>query len=206
VEKIIKQLGIFLTVVGVSIYTLLLPRYAYSQYYSQGDVNKSVSIDKKIRPINSDKSVDNIDKDEKLFTEGDSLDFSLLVENTGNQELLDLKVTDYLPAYQNIVFNPGNYGKENSNINWVIDRLGVGESKVFTIRTKIGAVKIDYSQMITNKACVNSNGLSDCDWASFFVTGKSVPSTGSEGILIQSAMALSGAVLALGLRKKTRGY
>jgi len=191
---------------GFLAFGLIMPKLALGQYYSQGETKRSLSIDKKIRPINSNKSFDNIDKDEKSFVEGDSLDFSILVENTGNQELSNLKVNDYLPAYQNIIFNPGNYDKDNVNINWVIDRLGVGESKVFTIRTKIGSIITAYSQMITNKVCVNGDNLSDCDSASFFVTGKSVPSTGSGGILIQSLLGVFGAGIALVVRRFTRGY
>jgi len=191
---------------GFLAFGLIMPKLALGQYYSQGETKRSLSIDKKIRPINSNKSFDNIDKDEKSFVEGDSLDFSILVENTGNQELSNLKVNDYLPAYQNIIFNPGNYDKDNVNINWVIDRLGVGESKVFTIRTRIGEIKSIYAQMITNKVCVNGDNLSDCDSASFFVTGKSVPSTGSGGILIQSLLGVFGAGIALVVRRFTRGY
>jgi len=48
--------------------------------------------------------------------------------------------------------------------------------------------------------------LSDCDSASFFVTGKSVPSTGSGGILIQSLLGVFGAGIALVVRRFTRGY
>jgi uncharacterized repeat protein (TIGR01451 family) len=191
---------------GALVCGLFLPKITLAQYYSQGEVKKSISIDKKIRPINSDISRDNIDKDERTFFEGDSLDFSIVVENTSNQELVDLTVSDFLPSYQNIIFNPGIYDKKIAEINWNIDRLGVGESRVFTIRTRIGEVKSLYAQMLTNKVCVNGDTVSDCDRASFFVAGKSVPSTGAEGILIQSLLGVSGAALALGLRKFARGY
>lgn len=198
--KLISVLASFLAI------GLIMPKEALGQYYSQGETKRSISIDKKIRPINSNKSFDNIDKDEKTFIEGDSLDFSILVENTGNQELLNLNVNDYLPAYQNVIFNPGIYDKNTAKVNWVIDRLGIGESKVFTIRTKIGLINSSNSQMITNKACISGDNLSDCDSASFFVTGKSVPSTGSGGILIQSLLGVFGVGIALAVRKFIRGY
>lgn len=205
-EQISKKIGLVTVIAGFLICSLSLPKFALAQYYSQGEVSKSISIDKKIRPINSDKYLDNIDKDEKTFVEGDSLDFSILVENTGNRDLKNLTIKDFLPSYQNIVFNPGIYNKNVAEIDWSIGNLGIGESKVFTIRTRIGEVKSIYTQMITNKVCVNGDNVSDCDRASFFISGKQVPSTGAPGILIQSLWGLSGAVIALGIRKFARGY
>lgn len=205
-ENLIKQLGIFLAVVGVSVYTLMLPRYAYSQYYSQGEGSKSISIDKRIRPISSDRYFDNIDKAVKVFYEKDIVEFSILVENTGNRDLTNLTLNDFLPSFQNILFNPGVYNKKTSQIDWTIGNLAVGESKVFNIRTRIGEVNGLYTRMLTNKVCVNGDSVSDCDRASFFVGGKSVPKTGAEGILLQSLLGVSAAGIALGLRKFARGY
>ena len=191
---------------GVLISFLFSPQNAFSQYYSSGEGSKSISIDKKVRPINSNKYLDNISQDDKTFFEDNSLDFSILVENTGNRDLTNLTIKDFLPLFQKIIFNPGVYDKNKAEINWSIGNLNVGESKVFTIRTRIGEVKSKYSQMLTNKVCVNGDNVSDCDRASFFVAGKQVPSTGAPWILIQSLLGLSGAVIALGLRKFGRGY
>ena len=102
----------------------------------------------------------------KLF-EDNSLDFSILVENTGNRDLTNLTIKDFCLFSKKIIFNPGVYDKNKAEINWSIGNLNVGESKVFTIRTRIGEVKSKYSQMLTNKVCVNGDNVSDCDRASF---------------------------------------
>lgn len=192
--------------IGFLAFDLIMPKVAFSQYYSQGDTKRSISVDKKIRPINDNKSYDNVGKDDKIFTSGNSLDFSILIENTGNQELTNLKVKDYLPAFQEVVFNPGTYDRNAALISFDIEKLGVGESKLFTIRTKVVGVKSTYTQMLTNKACVNGDNIYDCDQASFFVQGQLVPSTGSGTIILQSLVGISGALIALLMRKISRGY
>lgn len=195
-----KKLFLFLALAGV----LFAPKSVLADAYSQGEVNYSVSIDKKIR-LDKDNSFDNIDKDRKIFVNGDSMEYEIWVENTGKDILYDLVVVDYFPVVNQIILAPGEVKVNGRQITWKVGTLAVGERKTYTIKTRIvNADGANSSQ--TNVVKVSNNNVSDEDRASFFVSGKVMPVTGSNDLLIKSALTLSLALLAFSLRKLARGY
>ncbi|MBP6989288.1 hypothetical protein KBB48_00755 [Candidatus Shapirobacteria bacterium] len=183
---------------------LLFPTAVLADSYSQGEVNYSVLIDKKIRPIDDNKYYDNIGKDQKIFVTGDVMDFSILVENTGKDILRDLIVKDFYPVVNQIILGPGEIDKLNRQITWKIDTLAVGETRNYTIRAKVATDSSSMSQ--TNVVQVSNNNVYDKDTATFFVNKKTTPSTGSNDLFIKSGLTMIMSLAALGLRKIARGY
>ena len=183
---------------------LLTPKSVLADAYSQGEVNYSVSIDKKIR-LDKDNSFDNVEKDRKVFVNDDSLEYEIWVENTGKDILYDLVVVDYFPIVNQIILAPGEISVKDRQITWKVGTLAVGERKTYTIKAKIVNANSANSNQ-TNVVKVSNTNVSDEDRASFFVSGKVMPVTGSNDLLIKSGLTLSLALLAFSLRKLARGY
>jgi hypothetical protein len=183
---------------------LFFPKGVLADAYSQGEVKYQVSIDKKIRPINDSNFYDNIGRDQKIFVTGDLMDFNILVENTGKDILYDLVVKDFYPVVNQIILAPSEIDRINRQVVWKIGTLAVGETRNFTLRAKVATTSGTASQ--TNVASVCNNYVCDRDTATFYVSGKTTPSTGSNDILIKSGIALSLSLVALALRKLARGY
>lgn len=186
--------------------SLLFPSGVLADAYSQGSTDYSISIDKKIRPIDDSNYYDNIGKDQKIFVNGDVVEYTIRVENTGKDILYNLNVKDYYPIVDQIILAPSDIDKVNRQINWKIDSLAAGESKTFTIRAKIFGITLNTAASQTNIASVSNNYVYDKDTATFYVNTKSSPKTGNNDLVIKSSIALSGALLALALRKLARGY
>lgn len=195
-----KKLFLFLALAT----SLLLPSEVFADAYSQGEVNYQVSIDKKIRPINDSNFYDNIGKDQKIFVSEDLMDFNILVENTGKDILYDLVVKDFYPVVNQIILAPSEVDKINRQVTWKIDTLAVGETRNFTLRAKVSTNSASMSQ--SNVVQVSNNYVFDRDTATFFVAGKTSPSTGSNDILVKTGIALTLSIVALALRKMARGY
>jgi hypothetical protein len=188
----------------------LFPRLSQAQYYSQGNNNFNVTIDKKIRPITDSVYYDNIPSAQKVFIERDQIDFELIVENTGDQNLTNLTVKDTLPKYFTPQLYFGTYDKDSSTIQTNIDNLGVGESKVFNIRGMISYLPAsDWAgQLIklTNRADVFNNSASDTDYATYFAEKRVNPVTGADNLVLGSIVSIFTLSTAFGLRRLIRGY
>lgn len=183
---------------------LVFPSGAFADAYSQGEVNYQVSIDKKIRPIDDNNFYDNIGRDQKIFVNGDLMDFNILVENTGKDILYNLVIKDFYPVVNQIILAPGEINRINRQISWKIDTLAVGETRNFTLRAKV--INVNSSMSQTNVVQVCNNDVCDRDTATFYVAGKSTPNTGADDLLIKSGITLTMLFSALALRKLARGY
>lgn len=188
----------------------LFPNVSQAQYYSQGNNNFNVTIDKKIRPITDVNYYDNIPASQKVFIEKDQMDFELIVENTGNQTLTNLTVKDTLPKYFTPQLYFGTFDKNSDVIQTQIDSLGVGESKVFNIRGIVSNLPAsDWANQLvklTNRADVYNNNASDTDYASYFAEKRVNPVTGADSLVLGSLVSLTMLTTAFGLRKVARGY
>jgi len=186
------------------------PGKVQAQYYSQGGNKFNVTIDKKIRPITSQYYYDNIPTTQKVFVEKDQIDFEMIVENTGNQNLVNLTVKDTLPKYFIPQLFPGTFDKDTATIQTKIDQLGVGESKVFNIRGIVSNLPAsDWANQLvklTNRADVFNDNASDTDYASYFAEKRINPVTGAETLVLGSVVSLITLSTAFGLRRLTRGY
>jgi len=182
----------------------VFPKGVLADSYSQEKVEYQVSIDKKIRPINDTKYYDNIGTEQKLFVTGDIMDFNILVRNTGKDILYNLVVTDSYPIVNQVILAPGRIDTKNRTVTWEISSLGVGETRNYMLRAKVATDSAVSSQ--TNVATVRNNNVSDRDTATFYITKKTTPKTGSSDLLIQSVGVVTMALGALGIRKRARGY
>ena len=202
-----KIVSIVLVIAALAVlFSSLFPIKAGAVDYSNEDHRKELLIDKKLRSIHDSEYKDNISSSERVFFEGDVIEFKIKVENTGTGILKNIKVTDNLPPFLKLIFNPGSV---NSNkVEWTIDELKAGESKDYLIRAKIDKSKdVKTLTKETNVTEVRVDELGDRDDASYFIgDGVSIPNTGDAGLLIKTGIVLSSAIGGFLLRKRARGY
>jgi len=174
--------------------------------YQGSETVEGIIVDKKVRDLSDDWLADNIDKSQKIFVDGDRIEFVIVVENNSAVGVTGVEVVDKLPAYLKLVFYPGVYNQSENTIKWKIDSLASGESKKFNIRATIAGVSDRYLQsnplLLENRV----TAANDSDSAKYFVSGKTVPSTGDGEIYLKSIVVLSVLVAGFNLRKFARGY
>lgn len=197
---------------GAFIASILHAKPTFAQYYSQAENIPTVLVDKKIRSVNDDIFYDNITSEQKLFTEGDQIEFKIVVENKGTSTLNNIKLKDTLPKYLTLLFYPGVYNKTTNIVETDIDKLDPGQSKEFYIKAKISdlpstANNSGQKLQLTNIANASISNTSDSDEAKYFVTKSiSIPSTGANDMAAKTAIVLMVTVSTVGLRKLARGY
>lgn len=188
----------------------LMPSKVSAQYYSQSNVNKSISVDKKVRNVNDSQYVDNISADKEVFADDDLVEFKITVLNNGNETLTNVNVGDSLPTNLSLIFYPGTLDKTNNSLKWSIDSLKPQESKDFLIRAKMVNISTllsgESTKKLTNFVEAKANDVSDKDTASIFVGLKTSPKTGDNSLALKTVGVLSILVSCVYLRKYARGY
>lgn len=209
-KNIFSNYNLGIVISAVVLASILGSKPAIAQYYDQSGGGPSITVDKKIRPINDSSFSDNIDPKVKVFGDGEQVEFKITVFNNSNQVLYNVELKDILPKYLTLLFYPGVFNKTDNVVFTVIDQLNAGESKDFYIRANISNVPTTNlavkNILQTNKACASNNLVSDCDEVDYFISGKNIPSTGADDLLIKTVSVLLISMSAVGLRKVARGY
>jgi uncharacterized repeat protein (TIGR01451 family) len=195
-----------ITVLGAV--SALKPNKALAQYYSQGEVQNMITIDKKVRYVNSETFFDNISSSSRVFSDGDIVEFQIKVENTGSETLKNVKITDTLPGNINLIFFPGQYDKNTGKITWNIDVLEKNQNKQYYIRGRVVGIEGGDSryEKRTNTSEAQAENAYDKDTASYYIARKTIPVTGAEDIGLATVVAVVAGLGALSLRKAARGY
>jgi len=151
-----------------------------------------------------------LNSERKVFVEGNFIDFNIVIENSGSEKLNQVEVKDILPKYLELVFYPGTYDKDTNVITWNFYDFNPGALKTYLIRARVKGLPTSKDGKttfkLTNRSEVRSGDLFDSDTASFYVETKTTPSTGNEGLILQTILLATTAVGALGVRKLARGY
>lgn len=211
--KKINKLKIGLSLLAVVVASFSSPKMSLAQYTTKTVVTNPLSIDKLVKPINDEKIkdfVDNIDASKKLFIKGDIFEYKIVVKNIGTSALENITVTDYLPKYVSLVFYPGTFYKKTNEIKFIVEKLEPNQSKEYIVRAKLDQVptaKTAGSKIkLTNRATGRVLGYSDTDTSSIYVALTVVPATGASDILVKTALVLTLAGTAFGVRRFIRGY
>ncbi|HRS23236.1 MAG TPA: hypothetical protein P5562_03715, partial [Candidatus Woesebacteria bacterium] len=92
------------------------PKTVLAQYCCHEE--RSVSIDKKVREISMDHYYDNLDEGTIRFKNGDLIEFSIRVENTGPIDLNNIEVRDILPIGLDLKLYDGQFNQVENKIVW----------------------------------------------------------------------------------------
>ncbi len=192
--------------------SLTKPAKVGAENYSQPAAQQFISVDKKVRSINSKTFFNNIEKSQKVFFEGDVIEYSIAIENTGSVVLNNIAVVDTLPTNLSLIFFPGAYDRTNNKVTLTIDAMKPAEIKTYLIRAKIINTKslnipVNDSVKLTNIVDVRSDtGKTASDQASIFVGTGTIPKTGNSALPIETAIVLGIGLTGYAFRKVARGY
>jgi uncharacterized repeat protein (TIGR01451 family) len=175
-----------------------------AQYYQPGEDKKEIVIDKLIKF--NENYIDNVSASQKVFVNGDMVDFKIKIYNSGNIDLYDIAVEDKLPKYLAVLIHPGTYDKTNSKINWNIDKLAAGETREYFVKSRISNYDLVAELDQINFVDAKNDSVYDSDKASYVIGGKQMPVTGSFSLLFGSVLSLTMLGGGIGIRKYSRGY
>ena len=171
---------------------LIKPAHAY--LYNEGQSTRQLVVDKQIKAVTDSSWHDNLPG--TTFTRGNLIDFRIIVRNSGDQDLDNIKVNDALPNYVKPIFHPGTYNEQQKIISWEIAHLKAGAESTEKIRVQVIKTAQLSSQplAIVNRVEAKSNGLSDADQAQFLVAAGKLPQAGANlaasGIIIAALFSL----------------
>lgn len=114
---------------------LALASGTYGQYGGVSEQGK-VLVDKLVRHPQSGTYVDNLGLNDPMFAAESSVFFKIVVENTGNATLDEIKVVDYLPVYLQYV-SGGSYDAASREIRFSFSNVAPGERRSTILQTKV---------------------------------------------------------------------
>lgn len=200
----ILNISLALGAMAILFLSLFSPSKAFGYSNEQP---KRISIDKKVRDIDSNEYFDNIEASKKTFFEKDVIEFQINVKNVSTEVMYNVNVKDILPKYLSLIFYPGKFDSDQYIVEWNIDKLEAGESKAYLIRAKIdNSSKLNLATKQTNKAEACGAGQCDNDNASYYIGKVIIPATGASDVILKTVAVISIAGLGFWFRKKARGY
>lgn len=131
-----KQKLLFLTITILTLFSLTVGR-ANADMYGEEEPTKQLVIDKEVKPVDWEGWSDHLSASKVSFTAEDKVDFRIIVKNSGDEELKNINVIDYLPDYVNFVTCSDNCSQDNKEIKWHFDKLNAGEEKHLTLQAQV---------------------------------------------------------------------
>lgn len=138
--------------------------------------SRQIIIDKQLKPNSWSNWQDNLSAVLFTFIANDIIDFKIIVKNSGEDQLKNIQLTDYLPDYLNFLSATTGYTKNNQEISWKIDSLSAGAEQVYLIQAQVvgsDQLKDKGGFCLTNKSTVKTEtGEADEDTAEFCLESK----------------------------------
>lgn len=138
--------------------------------------SRQIIIDKQLKPNSWSNWQDNLSAALFTFIANDIIDFKIIVKNSGEDQLKNIQLTDYLPDYLNFLSATTGYTKNNQEISWKIDSLSAGAEQVYLIQAQVvgsDQLKDKGGFCLTNKSTVKTEtGEADEDTAEFCLESK----------------------------------
>lgn len=192
---------------------------AYGQYGSPTE--QKISVDKLVaRPIEEKggtkwEYVDNLNTSDYKFSPDQYIFFKIKVKNTGDKEIFDILLKDYVPNFVDPVTTGGSYDKINRILTLNVGTLAPSEEKEFVIQMRAfpqDQLPTDKGLFcITNKAVAGNSDISDEDSAQACIERavelsttkevKKIPASGPEYGLVVGAFSTFLGFAGLKLRK-----
>jgi uncharacterized repeat protein (TIGR01451 family) len=159
--------------------------------------------------------VDNLGINDPRFSPSQTINYELIVTNTGNSTINTLNVTDTFPQFINFVSGAGSFNSNTKVLTFTINNLGGGQSQTFNLQAQTansGTVPVGIT-CVVNQASVNdNNGNTTSDSSQACIqngatvlpptTIKTTPPTGPE--MLPLALLFPGALGGIFLRKKSK--
>jgi len=140
----------------------------------------NISVNKTVQDPRSKNFVDNLGNNDAKYAPDATVPFRIVVTNTSDETLTNVKVQDMLPQYLTYTGKNGQYDANSRTVTFTIDSLKADESRTIEFSAKVvGATTLPQDQGITcvvNRAVASVNDLRSEDNAQLCIE-KSVLST-----------------------------
>lgn len=165
--------------------------------------------------------VDNLGVNDQRFSPSQTINYQLIVTNTGSNTIGTLNITDTFPQFINFVSGAGSFNSNTKTLTFTINNLGGGQSQTFNLQAQTAnSATIPMGvTCVVNQASVNDNNgntASDSSQACIQngvnptptpiilppTTVKTTPSTGPE--MLPLLALIPGALGGLVLRNKSK--
>lgn len=182
----------------ISLLALLGAVPAYAQYYvpQGGGPAKQIFINKLVFNPNTRLFVDNLGINDHRFLASNEVIFQIRVQNSGQENLTNLKVLDSIPNFVDFVSGPGSFNTQTRTLEFKIDNLAVNETKTFEVRIRVrNSENLPQNQVscVTNVATV-TDSVSAQDSSTFCIEsrilGVELPVTGKGGEVLPGVTEL----------------
>lgn len=175
---------------------LLTPKAEACYMYGNGEPSRQIIVDKQVKPDRWNDWKDNLSADAYLFQSDDRVDFKVRVKNTGEDDLDNVEVIDYLPDYVDYVSGPGGATRDGNQVKWNAGHFNPGEEKEYTLQVEIVESNLLEGKgnfCVVNRVRVEAESdESDEDTSEFCIEG-------TEGKVLGVKLPETGASLALGM-------
>jgi uncharacterized repeat protein (TIGR01451 family) len=168
----------------IAVLMLAVPVNVFASQYEEVEIEKEISIDKKVKNPNTDDWVDNLLSSDYQFVPTQEVQFKITVRNAGNRALDDVKYKDILPDYVSHVAG---------DLEDTFD-LDIDQEKVFELKAQVkGEDDLPNDQnliCVVNKAEAWIDEDTDSDTAQICIRqegeilGATLPKAGPEDNLI----------------------
>src|SRR3989338_8635645 len=167
-------------------------------------------IDKMVLNPATNVFVDHLGPTDPKYRPLQIITFEIRVENSGEETLSEVNVTDKLPDFVDYMSGPGTFNKDGKTVNFTVENLEPGESETFNIKARAShqAVLPEEKNVIcpVNEVEAETTDRQEEDKSQFCIEKEmevpQVPEAGADPIILSGlASALS---LGYWLRKKSQ--
>jgi len=178
----IKRL--FYALLLFAVLTFCLPNKAFADcqtLYGGGQTctSTSFSLQKFVQVPSQSWSdfVNNLSINDPKFSLSQTVNFRLIVANTGSQNISSVTIVDTFPQFVSFVAGPGSFNSSNNTLTFIVNNLNVGQSQTFNISGKIAnsGVPQGITCVVNQAAGTDNNG--DTNTASSQLCIQNVPQT-----------------------------
>jgi uncharacterized repeat protein (TIGR01451 family) len=208
-----------ISILLLSVLAIFTPKaYADCQpIYGGGQTCTSFNftINKLVKVPNANNYVDNLSINDPRYSPSQTINYELIVTNTGDETIPTLSIKDNFPSYVNFVSGAGSYDANSKTLSFTINNLGAGKSQTFILSAKTSdskTVPAGITCVVNNVTAIDSNNTTDTDSAQACIqnstavlpaaTVKTTPPTGPE--MLPLALLFPGALGGLFLRRKSK--
>jgi uncharacterized repeat protein (TIGR01451 family) len=81
--------------------------------------------------------VDNLNANDPKYTAGQTVNYKVVITNTGNSDINHIKATDTLPTFLTFVSGNGQFDSNSNTLTFDVNNLSVGKAQEFIITAKV---------------------------------------------------------------------
>ena len=102
---------------------------------------ENFTVDKRIQNPQNQQFVDNLGVNDLKFLPESTINFAITVNNTSDQAIENIAITDVFPKYLEFVSGQGKYDKATRTLTFAVTGLTANEEKTFIVKAKVVGIE-----------------------------------------------------------------